>query len=158
MHTRKQGWAAFQGRSLQKGDVIGYYYGTLVYRFTEDVLNARGVHGEGVMAFTREQFHTSAIRLAKEIFSSDGILHTVWLGPSKVACLRFMNEPRSLPEEAVPAGERYTASRSENVKFVDIGGGRLDCTTFGVVSVQATRNVGPGVAPLVDYKENCEIK
>lgn len=43
-----------------------------------NMLNARGVHGEDVLAVVREQFHTSGILIAVEVSSSDGKLHTFW--------------------------------------------------------------------------------
>lgn len=85
-----------------------------------DALNARGVYREDVMAVTCEQFHTSTIKLPKTFFSSGGILHTVGLVPAKFACLRFMNDARSLSEEVVRAGENPKEARSKNVTFVDI--------------------------------------
>lgn len=51
---------------FRDGDVIRYYYGTLVYQFMVDVLNACGFHGEYFMAVTREQFYSSALGLSKE--------------------------------------------------------------------------------------------
>lgn len=152
------GMGCFASQEFTEGDVIGYYYGTLVYQFMVDMVNARGVHGEGLMAVTREQFHTSAIRLATDISSSDGILHTVWMVPAKFACLRFMNDPRCLPDEVVPADETHTERRCENVKFVDIGSGRSDYTMYDAVSVRATRNIVPVEELFVDYGKDYEFK
>lgn len=108
------------------------------------------------MAATRELFHTSAIELAKGSFRSDGILHTDWLMPARFSCQSFMNNPRYLPEEVVPANERHTKRQPKNVKFVDIGSARSDYTRFDAVTVRATHNTSPGEKLLVNYGENYE--
>lgn len=73
------GMGCFANRFSTRGNVIGYYYGMPLYQFFVDAFNYRGIHGKGVRADTREQFHTSVKRLAKVISSLYGILHTVSL-------------------------------------------------------------------------------
>lgn len=82
-------------------------------------MNARGVNEEGVMAFTSEQFHPSAIRLGKKAFSLDGVLHIVRLVPASFDSTKFVKDCRSKSGEFVPADERPIKERSENVGFVD---------------------------------------
>lgn len=55
----------FANQTFTEGDEIEYYYGTLAYQNVVDACNARGAHREGVRVITREQFHTSAIKLKK---------------------------------------------------------------------------------------------
>lgn len=57
---------------------LGNVYCKLLYQNMVAAPNARGAHGEGVMTLTREWIHTSAIRLAKDVSSSEGILHNAW--------------------------------------------------------------------------------
>lgn len=59
------------------GDVIWYLCGTRVYQVLIDALNARGVHGKGVMAVFFEHFHSLAIELARKVSGTNRILHTV---------------------------------------------------------------------------------
>lgn len=62
-----------------------------------DALNGSGAHGKGVMAVSPDYFHTSAIRMAKNISSSDGIFYTVSLVSTTFSYLRFMNDPDLFP-------------------------------------------------------------
>lgn len=78
-----------------------------------DALNAREVHGACVMANTRKQIYTLAIRLAIEVSSLDGILRTVRLVPARFAFLRFMNDTRYLSREVVSSHERPKVARSK---------------------------------------------
>lgn len=49
----------------------------LAYRFRVDCCNACGAHNERVVAVAHEHFHSSLIRLAKDIPSMDGMLEMV---------------------------------------------------------------------------------
>lgn len=66
-----------------------------VYFFMVDAPDACDVHREGVMMVTREQFHASAIRLDKDVFISNRILHTFHIVPARFARPRFMSDFRS---------------------------------------------------------------
>lgn len=151
------GMGSFANQDLTEGEVVGYYDGTLVYQFIINALNARGVHGEGVMALTREQLHSLVIRLAKHVSSSDRILHTFWLVPARFACLRIMNDPRSLFGKVVPPHKRPREAGSENFTFADNGTERPDHTKLDAVAVRATRNTIPEEELFVDYGEHYEF-
>lgn len=130
----------------------------LAYLFVANGLDSRDVYVEEVIAHTSDHLHSLAIRLGKEVSRSNGILYTVWLPPAKVACIRFMNDPRSLSWEVVTADERRMKARSENVKFVDRGSARSDCNNFDTVSVRATRNIGLRKQIFAAYRENYDFK
>lgn len=71
------GMGCFANQVCTVGDPIWYNNGTMVFQFWTDALKTHGVHRDGVMATTREQFHNSPMSLAKESYSLDGVLHTV---------------------------------------------------------------------------------
>lgn len=76
---------------LTVGDKIGYFYSAVVFPFLMPALIARVVHREDKVISTREQSHTSAIKPAKEVSSSDWTYHIVWIVLAKLACLRCMD-------------------------------------------------------------------
>lgn len=71
-----------------------------------DVLGARDIHSEGMIAVTREKFHTLTIMLAKKMSSSNKILHTIWSVLERIISLGFMSDFPSLSAEVVPVGGR----------------------------------------------------
>lgn len=148
----------FASQKFTEWDAVCYYYGMLVYQFIGDMLNARDVYGKSVIETTPELFHTSAIRLRKEISTSDGILQTVRFAAARLACLRLKDYPQSLREENVSENKRRTETQSENVNFLDIGCARLDYARFDTVSVWATRNSSLREKLLVDDGENFRIE
>lgn len=105
----------FANQDFIEQDVIGYYYGRLVYQFTVDPLSACSVHGADVMAVTCGQCHTSSIRVENEVSSLDGILQAVCLMHARFACPHLMNNPRFLSSEIDPSDGRPKEARSENV-------------------------------------------
>lgn len=74
-------------QEFTKADVIGYHYSMLAYQFMMNAQNAREVFGEGVMAGTRDELYTLAIRLAKAVSSPEEKLYTVWLVSARFVCL-----------------------------------------------------------------------
>lgn len=104
--------------------------------------NARDIDGEGVVAVTREQFYTSAIRLAKENWS-DGMFHIFQLFFERFAYFLFINDVWSLLGEVVLADERTEETGSEKAMFLDKRTARLNYKKFIAVSLRATRNICP---------------
>lgn len=74
-------------QNFTEGEVIEQFYGTLVFQFNGDVLNARGIQEECRIVVSREPFHISAIRLAKEVSSSNEILYIICLLSARITCL-----------------------------------------------------------------------
>lgn len=143
-----------------------------MYSFIVDALNANIIHEEIVTDATCEQFHISAKRKAKKVFSLNGILLTVWLVPTNFACLRFMNDSRSLSRKVASRDEMTKEIPSENLTSLDIEAARSNNATLDAVCVcvsvcvclcvckcaQPMRNVCPKLEVLVDYEEMHEFK
>lgn len=75
------GMGYFANQEFTEGDEIGYYYSMPDYQFMVSKFNARNVHGDCMIAVTRDEFYMSAMRLTKEVCSLDGVFHTVRLVP-----------------------------------------------------------------------------
>lgn len=136
---------------------MGCNYGSLVYQFLMNALNARGVYEEGVRTVFREKFYTPEIRLAKELSSSIRMTRTVRLVLARFARLRFMNIPLSLCGEVASGNERPVEVRSERLNFVYMGNA-WDNTNIDTVSVRVTRNICTGKELFVDYEDSYENK
>lgn len=63
------GMGAFPQQGFTKRIVVWYDEGMLVYPSRVDVLQTRNIHGENVMAVTCQEFHTSSIKLGKQLAS-----------------------------------------------------------------------------------------
>lgn len=92
----------FANEKLAVREIIGYYYGTAVYTSVADALNARVNEGRIVVAVTREQFYSPAMRLAEQVSSSDGKLHIFVLVSVRFSRLQFRNAPLPLFRKIVP--------------------------------------------------------
>lgn len=147
----QEGICCFANQKSAERNLNAYVYGLLMYQIIVHALNTRGAHEEDVLMVTCEHFHTLARQLAKDVFSLDGILHSIWLVPARISCLRFINDPRPLSRETGPADGRLEKARSEIVKFIHIETARSYYTMLEAVSVGTTCNKSPIEYLFVDY-------
>lgn len=71
--------------------------------------------------------------------------------PTTFGCHQFINEPRFLSAEVVPADGRPEDARSETGTFLDIGTSRSDFTTLDALSVRDTLKKSPKEELLMDF-------
>lgn len=130
--------------------VIKFYYDTLIFKRTPDMLNTQRVYCEGVMKVACERFEPSVMLLTKRVSCSGRKSHSFWLVTVKYACLQLAKNPCCLSNAALLVMGGGIQEPSENSKVDKFATARSDYTTFYAVSVPSTRSVLPEVELLFD--------
>lgn len=148
----RAGRGCFAARYFQKGETIGFYYGTLIYQDLTAQKNKNVTIGEGCMSVTVLDFETCAIRLRSEVPSQDGKANPVWIVPAHFNAMRFINDPRAVPgEEESTTGS--SNARVANASFIENEHlkSREDFRRHDALTVVARRVIAPGEEIFVDY-------
>ena len=160
------GMGIFTTRRFGVNEVVGHYYGTLVYGGMPVERTRSGTHGEGIMAFNGEEFAKWALELTWTLpprgqtakTKQDGT--TVWIYPAPFCAMRFINDARRTDKEPRPpqtgTAANVTPDRQNNVRFRPIP--RPDNATplrkSSVVRVVAMVNIPAHTELFVCYGED----
>lgn len=102
--------SCFATHNFAKGEVAGFYYGTLVYMDVQVHNSTNGELGECVKDHSTDYFRTWDIRLKSMVRSPDGSSHPIWIVPAIFNAMRYINDPGKVPGEQTqdrgPASER----------------------------------------------------
>ena len=96
----KSGMGVFAGRTIKMGEIVGYYYGTLVYHNLFKRKQVTKTYGNGVLAVTTERYRNYALQLTvkTENFDKvrdrmeDGFL-SVCIVPAPFCVMGYVNSP-----------------------------------------------------------------
>lgn len=157
------GQGCFAARCFQEGELIGSYYGTLVYHNLFERKNApRKEYGHGVMLVTRDTYLKFAFRinLSKNAHGFNSIPDltdgraSVHVVPPSFCSMRYINDARYLPGD--PDKQRFSdgGGRKPNVGYHyaarDVKSPK-DLEPNGLVEVRASRLINPGEELFGDY-------
>ena len=145
----------FATRAFAERELVGYFYGTLVY---EDLSTASGhrpsVYGEGSMAVPVKEFQKWCLQL--RMTGPDG--NPIWIYPAPFCAMRYINDARYLVgEPGRPTDDRLAQNphvyRQNNVEFFDPShkNNRSDIGRYTLVRVRTLSKIKAGDELLVDY-------
>ena len=149
----------FTSKKIGAGEVIGCYYGTLVYEnLSEGPSNRRRVYGEGTMAVPVENFAKWALKLQHQTQSGKDVR----IYPAPFCVMRLLNDARYTTDEpGRPTDGQLKANpdnyRQNHVQFVDGSKANSTIADFrrhNIVQVKALRNIPEAAELYVSYGPN----
>jgi len=109
------GMGLFAGRNFGKDEVVGYYYGSLLYMNLGKSRNSKKTVGKGFMKVNQEKFHKWALEVTgKGGMDWEGQKISIWIVPGPNCAMRYINDPRYLKSDRTPKKNR---TRRANVVF-----------------------------------------
>ena len=157
------GRGCFASRSFQEDDLVGTYYGTLVYHNLFDRTRApRKEYGQGVMNVTRHSYMTNAFRVTKakkatgfgavtDLTDGHASIHIV---PPVFCSMRYINDARYIDGDSDKQRFSDNGGRSANVRYFQSATKvrtPKDLESLDVVEVRAIRVINPGEELFGDY-------
>jgi len=145
------GLGLFAARPFGAEEIVGYYYGSLLYLDLLHSRNRRKVVGKGFMKVNESIF----AKWALEITDPGGMMvnnkkMSVWIVPGPMCAVRYINDPRYLPSDRTPKSKR---SRAPNVEFFreDNTFSANQVALHTVQCVKTLRNIAVGEEFYLDY-------
>ena len=147
------GLGVFAGKTFAEGDIIGFYYGGIVYGDIGKKVMLSRTYGEGVLAVNPSQFNKWSISIRHEFISTNGDKFCGWIFPAPFCASRYINDARYHESDKSTPDERKKNPRTSNVEFVVDRKARLnrDFERYNVVSIKTTRTVKVGEELYMDY-------
>lgn len=107
------GEGLFTSRAMKKGDILGWYHGTIVYRSLQDgKTNIGRLYGKGCLSCSVERFKRYAMRLSvTEAQFGNFTGRKLFLVPPAYCSASMINDPRTNRNEV------NDTRRSANVEF-----------------------------------------
>ena len=103
----------FAKKGFKKGEVIGYYYGTLVYGDLGKHHKVRKRYGTGIMSVSSQEFTKWALQIDFTFVDADNRQHTAYICPGPMCTMRYINDARYLEGDA-----DYDAFQKKTLKNV----------------------------------------
>jgi len=147
------GKGLFAMRNFGRGEVIGHYYGSLVYSDLTRQPRSMKTYGEGYMAVTMEVFSSWAMQIKDDVKDKDGHVHQVWVVPAPFCTMRYINDARYLPGDRASDEEKSERPRKPNVLFEqnDVGSSATELYKHTLLKVKATRNISANEELYANY-------
>jgi DNA modification methylase len=152
------GKGLFTSASVSKGQVIGHYYGTLLYDSKSSgapSVSSGSRYGEGIFQVDMKNFSAWAMETKwkardKESNGGAGTNYRVYVFPAPFCAMRFINDARRTPLEIE---NNVTVTRRNNVEFRDstkpssVGA----FTKFNLIELVALENIPSRRELFADY-------
>jgi hypothetical protein len=143
------GEGLFAVREIRKGDAIGWYNGTIVYRdlHTSDPIGSR-TYGANLLSCTVDRFKRYAMQIdtAGSFILQQEAAKLLFVVPSEWCSATKINDPRALEDEPI------STTRASNAKFcAAMITSEKVLISPTVVEIVATKNISPGSEIFVDY-------
>ena len=148
------GRGVFTTRSVGKGTVVAYFYGTLVYSDLGSGDNTMREYGSGIMSVTQAEFRKYAIDSdVKANFGERTGLRSIYITPAKFCTARYINDPRYLDGDGdKEEHERQGYVRKANVEVNwNKARTRDNVSRYEFLQITATRNISRGDELFLDY-------
>lgn len=148
------GLGVFAGKAFAEGDILGYYYGALIYG---DIGAERRLHkryGTGVLSVSSADFDKWATKLDHVFVDANGDRYDGFVGPAPFCVCRYINDPRYISGDKDK--EKKDANRAPNVMFMadNKATGNRDFERYNAIHVIATADIRPGQELFVPYGSN----
>jgi hypothetical protein len=138
------GDGVFATRALKKGDVVGWYNGTLVYRdIGSRCYSPTKYYGPRFLGCTVGRFAMYALQLLQKF---DGN-RAVYVVPPRYCVATMMNDPREVDKD----GNEVPCSRMPNVSYTEGTVGMDYLTVPNLVEILVSRDISVGEELFIDY-------
>lgn len=160
------GRGLFTTKMIGVNQVIGHYYGTLVYdNLARALTSSAAVYGEGKLALDSKGFTKWCLQTKWKARSRPNEGNTtsgyaVWIYPAPFCAMRFMNDAMITPKERASMKTGTAANpapnRDNNVSFKEMKRptSAIDFRHYNVISVIADRNIAANEELFVDYSDS----
>ena len=152
------GLGVFAKKGFKTGDIIGYYYGTLVYGDLDKAHRVRKRYGEGLMSVSSDEYRKWALQLKYPFTDARNKKHTGYICPGPFNAMRYTNSFEYI--EGDPEKEAYDKKtllnpRCANCQYKLINTQRTFLyEKYTACPIQATRDILPGEELLLDYGDS----
>lgn len=151
----------FATRRFGKGEIVGHYYGSLVYEDIGRRSHTTKTYGErGMLGVTVAEFNKYKMRVpvtSAGLVVGEATVKTVFVVPRPFCVLRKMNDPRYLPEdeERIKLDLDEIGKRTANVIMSTTRVRSVkEVVRHDLVTMQAVRGIQIGEERFVDYGEH----
>ena len=149
----------FAEKDFLQGEVIGYYYGSLVYGDIGKKKKLSTRYGEGILSVGVDEFNRWAIEIQYKFIDSTGNPYSAWIAPAPFCCCRYLNDPRYHESDKTTKEERDSRPRVSNTNFTLDSKAKVnrDFERYNVIAVTATKFVKRGSELFIDYGTNYQF-
>jgi len=153
------GLGVFAKKAFQKGEVIGYYYGALVYGDIGEDHRSRRKYGSGMMAVSTDDYLKWALRVALQFRDSQDKMHVGYICPGPFCAMRYINDSRYT--EGDNEKDRFDRGLLQNPREVNVAyieNKRFNTSSmfesYKAVAVKATKDILPGQELFLNYGDS----
>lgn len=162
----KAGMGVFTTKPRAKGDVIGYYYGALVYGDLGTNRRLLKRYGTGILSCTSEDFDIWANQLAHPFTDNKNNQYDGYIIPAPFCVTRYINDEQYTDgdkekhlltkKSSENSSEKAFNRRRRNVRFVEDTGARSNrCyEKYSSLAVVAMRDIAEGEELYVHYSND----
>ena len=152
------GLGVFTTKQVNKGDILGYYYGALVYGNigVKERLHKR--YGTGILSVTSEDFEKWSAKISDYRFvDSNNNSYDGYIAPAPFCVCRYINDPRYRSKDK---GKDVKVKRKANVVFRvnEKAKCNRDFEQYTAVTVEALETIGADSELYVNYGDSYIFK
>ena len=158
--SEKAGLGVFATRNFDRDEVVGYYYGALVYGDLAIDRKLTKRYGEGVLSVSSNDFSKWAAELTYNFKSTDGKRHKGWIAPTPWCVMRYINDPRYLADDKATRQEKRDNRRTANCAFTQKGKASINrhYEQYDVLRIVAATQILCGSELFIDYGQSYQFK
>ena len=150
------GLGVFATQGFKKDEVIGHYYGTLVYGDIASDHRVRKRYGVGLMSVSSKEFSKWALQIDHTFVDSRSKEHTGYVCPGPFSTMKFINSFKYIEgDEDKEAYDNKTLEnpRQANCNYVlnNRRNRNIDFESYDVISVVASEDIVANQELLLDY-------
>ena len=153
------GVGVFTTKIVKKGELLGYYYGALVYGDIGSKQRLHKRYGTGILSVTSEEFEKWSAKISTYQFvDTNNNKYDGYVAPAPFCVCRYINDPRVVKGERNPPSTNNR--RRANVEFQVDKKARCnrDFEKYNVVSVVATTTIPADAELYVSYGDEYNFK
>lgn len=105
------GLRLFASSTIEKGNVVCYRHGSLVYPNLTKARQTMETSGEGMMQVTSKTFRERANELLEKVTDNEGDQHKMWVEPVSFCVMLYISDARNLREDTMRETEKLIEAR-----------------------------------------------
>ena len=150
------GLGVFARRDFRKGDIIGPYYGALVYGDLAKDHRSRKTYGSGIMSVSSQDYAKWALQIDFEFVDHNNQKHTGYICPGEFNAMRYINDARYTDgDREKDSFDNGTLENPREVNCAYLVNKNFDAASHfenhKAVRVVATENIVQGQELFIDY-------
>lgn len=111
------GLGVFARKVISKDDIVGNYYGALVYGDIGTNKRLQKRYGSGILSVSSSEFDKWGNQIDHEFVDIDGNKYNGFIAPAPFCVCRYINDSRYLEGDRTPLEKRKKENRRPNVEF-----------------------------------------